>query len=149
MKKSSTHSKTSLFLMEMIFVLLFLSVSSAACIRIFAAAKENQTKAQEWRHIQLLTTSVGEILESSDNAGNNFLSFFPDGIKKGNVIHCYYDKNWNSCSSTQAVYEMVLKSTDSSGQSTLSFYTCSDSALLYTIDLRFPVIRNSEEAKIS
>ena len=30
MKKISAHSKTSLFLMEMIFVLLFLALSSAA-----------------------------------------------------------------------------------------------------------------------
>ena len=66
MKKISAHSKTSLFLMEMIFVLLFLALSSAACIRIFAAAKNNHIQAQEWRHIQTLTTSVGEILEDSD-----------------------------------------------------------------------------------
>ena len=65
MKKISAHSKTSLFLMEMIFVLLFLALSSAACIRIFAAAKNNHIQAQEWRHIQTLTTSVGEILEDS------------------------------------------------------------------------------------
>ena len=43
MKKISAHSKTSLFLMEMIFVLLFLALSSAACIRIFAAAKKSYT----------------------------------------------------------------------------------------------------------
>lgn len=42
MKKISAHSKTSLFLMEMIFVLLFLALSSAACIRIFATAKKSQ-----------------------------------------------------------------------------------------------------------
>ena len=64
MKKISAHSKTSLFLMEMIFVLLFLALSSAACIRLFAAAKKNHIQAQEWRHIQTLTTSVGEILKT-------------------------------------------------------------------------------------
>lgn len=58
MKKISAHSKTSLFLMEMIFVLLFLALSSAACIRIFAAAKNNHIQAQEWRHIQTLLPSV-------------------------------------------------------------------------------------------
>ena len=71
MKKISAHSKTSLFLMEMIFVLLFLALSSAACIRIFAAAKNNHIQAQEWRHIQTLTTSVGEILENSDGTASN------------------------------------------------------------------------------
>ena len=52
MKKISAHSKTSLFLMEMIFVLLFFFFSIAACIRIFAAAKKNHIQAQVWRHIQ-------------------------------------------------------------------------------------------------
>lgn len=79
MKKISAHSKTSLFLMEMIFVLLFLALSSAACIRIFAAAKNNHIQAQEWRHIQTLTTSVGEILEDSDGTAKSFVSLFPDG----------------------------------------------------------------------
>ena len=78
MKKISAHSKTSLFLMEMIFVLLFLALSSAACIRIFAAAKNNHIQAQEWRHIQTLTTSVGEILEDSDGTAKSFVSLFPD-----------------------------------------------------------------------
>ena len=79
MKKISAHSKTSLFLMEMIFVLLFLALSSAACIRIFAAAKKNHIQAQEWRHIQTLTTSVGEILEDSAGTAKSFVSLFPDG----------------------------------------------------------------------
>ena len=86
MKKISAHSKTSLFLMEMIFVLLFLALSSAACIRIFAAAKKNHIQAQEWRHIQTLTTSVGEILENSDGTAKSFVSLFPDGQIQDNLI---------------------------------------------------------------
>ena len=59
MKKISAHSKTSLFLMEMIFVLLFLALSSAACIRIFAAAKKNHVQARlNGSQIQTLTASV-------------------------------------------------------------------------------------------
>lgn len=73
MKKISAHSKTSLFLMEMIFVLLFLALSSAACIRIFAAAKNNHIQAQEWRHIQTLTTSVGEMTEPQKALSHCFL----------------------------------------------------------------------------
>ena len=91
MKKISAHSKTSLFLMEMIFVLLFLALSSAACIRLFAAAKKNHIRAQEWRHIQTLTTSVGEILEDSDGTAKSFVSLFPDGQIQDNLIEWYYD----------------------------------------------------------
>ena len=43
MKKSQHNSSTSLFLMEMILALLFLSLCSAACIQIFAAARKNRS----------------------------------------------------------------------------------------------------------
>ena len=58
MKKTARHSKNSLFLMEMVMVLLFLSLSGAACVRIFATARENRIQTQEWIHIQSLTTST-------------------------------------------------------------------------------------------
>ena len=108
MKKISAHSKTSLFLMEMIFVLLFLALSSAACIRIFAAAKNNHIQAQEWRHIQTLTTSVGEILEDSDGTAKSFVSLFPDGQIQDNLIEWYYDSSWQLCSDSQASYLSLI-----------------------------------------
>ena len=58
MKESRHNSGTSLFLMEMILALLFLSLSSAACIQIFAAARKNRLQAEQWNQIQALTTSV-------------------------------------------------------------------------------------------
>ena len=63
MKKTQHNSGTSLFLMEMILALLFLSLSSAACIQIFAAARKNRIQAEQWNQIQALTTSAGEALE--------------------------------------------------------------------------------------
>lgn len=44
MKESRHNSGTSLFLMEMILALLFLSLSSAACIQIFAAARKTGSR---------------------------------------------------------------------------------------------------------
>ena len=38
MKKITTHSKSGLFLMEMIFVLLFLGLTCGVCVRLFAAS---------------------------------------------------------------------------------------------------------------
>ena len=52
MKKTQHNSGTSLFLMEMILALLFLSLSSAACIQIFAAARKNRIQAEQWNQIQ-------------------------------------------------------------------------------------------------
>lgn len=148
MKKTASHSKTSLFLMEMIFVLLFLALSSTACIRIFAAAKMNHTQAQEWRQIQILTTSVGEILEGSNGTAESFVLLLPDGNIQDNAIEWYYDNLWNSCSSSQASYEMELTLSEASlsRHGTLTFYRCPDHVQIYTIDLAFPDVSTSEEA---
>ena len=148
MKKTASHSKTILFLMEMIFVLLFLALSSTACIRIFAAAKMNHTQAQEWRQIQMLTTSVGEILEGSNGTAESFVLLLPDGNIQGNAIEWYYDNLWNSCSSSQASYEMELTLSEASlsRHGTLTFYRCPDHVQIYTIDLAFPDVSTSEEA---
>lgn len=148
MKKTASHSKTGLFLMEMIFALLFLALSSTACIRIFAAAKMNHMQAQEWRQIQMLTTSVGEILEGSDGTAESFVSLLPEGNIQSNTIEWYYDKSWESCSASQASYEMELTLNEEtfSRQGTLTFYRCPDHVQIYTIDLTFPVVNTSEEA---
>ena len=148
MKKTASHSKTGLFLMEMIFALLFLALSSTACIRIFAAAKMNHTQAQEWRQLQMLTTSVGEIMEGSDGTAESFVSLLPEGNIQSNTIEWYYDKSWESCSASQASYEMELTLNEEtlSRQGTLTFYRCPDHVQIYTIDLVFPVVNTSEEA---
>ncbi len=148
MKKTASHSKTGLFLMEMIFALLFLALSSTACIRIFAAAKMNHTQAQEWRQIQMLTTSVCEILEGSDGTAENFVSLLPEGNIQSNIIEWYYDKTWNLCSASQASYEMELALNEEtlSRQGTLTFYRYPDHTQIYTINLAFPVVNTSEEA---
>mgnify|MGYP000523774976 CR=1 FL=1 len=91
--------------MEMILALLFLSLSSAACIQIFAAARKNRLQAEQWNQIQALTTSVGEILEGTDGTDEQFLSLLPGGIKKNTNLIWYYDRNWQSCSSGEAACE--------------------------------------------
>ena len=65
MKKLITHSKSSLFLIEMILSILILALTCTVCVRIFAAAKTQREEARELNHIQELVTSAGETLEGS------------------------------------------------------------------------------------
>ena len=71
MKKITTHSKSGLFLMEMIFVLLFLGLTCGVCVRLFAASYMARVHAREDSHIQelqirtvfaIILTSTGRIL---------------------------------------------------------------------------------------
>lgn len=147
MKKSRHNSGTSLFLMEMILALLFLSLSSAACIQIFAAARKSRLQAEQWNQIQALTTSVGEVLEGTDGTDEQILSA-SGGIKKDTSLIWYYNRNWQSCSSGEAACEMILETDISSSEKSgeLSFRQLSNGSELYRITLRFPVDDYRREA---
>ena len=140
MKKSQHNSGSSLFLMEMIMVLLFLALSSTACVHIFAAARTNRFKAEQLNRIQALTTSVGEVLEGTDGSADEILSLIPDGVKEESDINWYYDSTWQTCSRDSAAYVMMFTPDASSREKagTLTFRRTSDNTELYQISLRFP-----------
>ena len=76
MKKMTAHSKSSLFLMEMILSILILALTCTACVRIFAAAKTQRQEARELNHIQELATCAGEALEGWDGELSSFSQIF-------------------------------------------------------------------------
>lgn len=81
MKPIQSHSKNSLFLMEMIFVLLFLALSSAACVRIFAAARGTMyrlLKDDRYRRILFLSVRLWkEVTEVQTVLSSIFSEVFP------------------------------------------------------------------------
>lgn len=144
MKQIQSHSKNSLFLMEMIFVLLFLALSSAACIRIFAAAEKNHVHAVESRQIQAHTVSVCEIMEGTDGSPDSFVQYLSGGISDNSSVTWYYDNSWNICDKQEASYQMILELSPSRYEKagTLSFYRMdTDHTLLHSTKLRFPSAR--------
>lgn len=76
MQKLTSHSRSSLFLMEMILSILILALTCTACVRIFAAAKTQRQKARELNHIQELATCAGEVLEGWDGELSSFSQIF-------------------------------------------------------------------------
>lgn len=147
MKKSQHNSGSSLFLMEMIMALLFLALSCAACVQIFAAARTNRLKAEQLNQIQTLTTSVGEVLEGTDGSADEILNLIPDGIQENSTINWYYDSTWQICTQDSAAYVMTFtpdaSSLEKSG--TLTFRRTSDNTELYQISLSFPADDSGKE----
>ena len=144
MKQIHSHSKNSLFLMEMIFVLLFLALSSAACVRIFAAAVGNHVQAVESR--QAHTVSVSEIMEGGDGSTDSFIQYLCGGISDASSVSWYYDSDWNICEKQDASYQMLLELSSSRYEKAgmLSFYRMdADHALLHSTELRFPSIQSA------
>ena len=147
MKKLQHHSGNSLFLMEMILALLFLSLSCAACIQVFAAARSNRLRAQQLNQIQALTTSMGEALEGTDGSNGQILSLLPNGSRKSADLVWYYDAAWQNCEDSESAYEMVFTPATSSQEKSgsLTFYRTTDHKELYQINLSFPAYSEEKE----
>lgn len=151
MQKNTTHSKSGLFLMEMIFVLLFLGLTCAICVKLFAASYTARQSAREKNHIQELTVSAGEILEGTDGTADSFLALLPDGALDGSQLQYYFDRNWQSTSYGEAFYAMTigLSVTDTTKSADISFHRLSGAntgETLYTLTLRYPVTSEKEES---
>ena len=76
MQKLTSHSRSSLFLMEMILSILILALTCTACVRIFAAAKTQRQEARELNHTQELATCAGEALAGWDGELSSFSQIF-------------------------------------------------------------------------
>ena len=151
MQKITTHSKSGLFLMEMIFVLLFLGLACGVCVKLFAASYTARVNAREDSHIQELITSAGEILEGTDGTVQNFLSLMPDGVADQDSICYYFDKQWRNTSQEAAVYKMMVVCSASANVKKVQITfvklrNASEETSLYTQTIRFPILTAKEES---
>ena len=77
------HSKSGLFLIELMICILFFSCTAGICIRFFAKSHELSQKARNLYQAQQEASSMAEILEGDINS----------------LYHryVYYDKDWKQC----------------------------------------------------
>lgn len=147
MRRLNSHSRSSLFLMEMILSLLILVLCCTACIQVFALSRSERKKAREYNHIQTLVTSVGELTEGWDGNTASFLSALPGGICDQNQIQYFYDQNWNLCEKEKASYymELTLDTDNSYKKVLLTVFSMPDTSL-YQTRIQFPLITKKEAA---
>ena len=122
MKKLITHSKSSLFLIEMILSILILALT------------------RELNHIQELVTSAGETLEGWNGQLSSFISIFGQPSKtSGALLQYYYDDSWNPCTENSAEYTMTIQPAASETEKTadINFYN-SQHDNLYQLSVTFP-----------
>ncbi|MDO5136341.1 MAG: hypothetical protein Q4D55_09830 [Eubacteriales bacterium] len=149
MRKLTTHSRSGLFLMEMILSILFLSLSCSVCIRIFFAAHVNQKRAREQNHIQALVTSSGEILEGTDGSPEAFLRVLPGGEKKGSSLFYHYNRSWEPCTSDKFFYRLEIRfSPEPSLKKAKLLFSDREDSRLYDLSLQFwdPSVKKEEQA---
>ncbi|HKM20823.1 MAG TPA: hypothetical protein VJZ01_02135 [Lachnospiraceae bacterium] len=107
-------SKSSLFLMEMIVTILFFSIASAICVRLFAESHILSKQADELNMAVAVSQSFVEVVRGTDGSMDALLEQFPNAERINNdVLEQYYDTDYNECTIEEACYvaEITLSNT--------------------------------------
>lgn len=139
-------SRASLFLIELILAILFFSLGSAVCVRIFAQAALVSRSAADLSFASSQVSSAASVLRFSDDPAQCADSFFPGSRADESSFSVFYDSDRTLCSEEYAVYTMEVSYSISGGFGT--GYICmtgSEGEVLYDLELSYPA-EHSEEA---
>ena len=95
--------RSSLFLMELIIAILFFSLASTVCVRIFVKSHTLEEESIQLNHAVSAATSVAEIFRNQENPFEILKSQYPDGIKNNNYYQIFYDEDWSLCDKNEAL----------------------------------------------
>ncbi len=107
------HSRSSLFLMEMIIAILFFSLTSAVCIQLFTRSHLLSTQTVNQNHAVIQAQNLAESylsLEGDMAAIQNLFS--PSELTDDNTLCLALDADWELCSmADSACFLAELKNT--------------------------------------
>ena len=99
--------RSSLFLMELIIAILFFSLASTVCVRIFVKSHTLEQESIQLNHAISAASSVAEIFRNQDNPFEILEKQYPDGIENDNHYQFFYDEGWSLCNRNEAIYTVI------------------------------------------
>ena len=108
MKKSS-KSRSSLFLMELIVAILFFSLVSAVCLKLFT---KSHTMGVQTSELNLAVSQAGnaaELLKSRDGSMALLAAEYENATQEEHSLQIYYDKDFSPCTESEAAYCMSVR----------------------------------------
>ena len=106
--KHRLQRRSNLFLMEVILAILFFSIASAVCIRLFAQAHIQSEQAAALNQSVLAASGAAEALEICDGTPDSLTAVFPGSQAEGDTLHVYYDGSWSCCAAADAAWQMDI-----------------------------------------
>lgn len=121
-KTNKSHS--SLFLIELMIVLVFFALASTVCIQLFVQSHLLSQSTAEQNEAILLAESMAEEFRAADG-----------DISEKEV---YYDENWSVCSREEASYarEVTVRTEDHMKIADISVYSGDSQSPIYTLEVK-------------
>lgn len=106
------HSKSALFLMELIVALLFFALASTVCIRLFAKAHLLSEQTVNENHAIVHAQNLAEGFLATEGDIMQMKALFPNAASTSpeNDILLLFDEEWNFCDAANACYSAHLTS---------------------------------------
>ncbi len=113
MKKQMTHSRSSIFLMEIMIAILFFSLVSAVCLQIFVRSHSLSRETSSLNMSVSLCSSVAEIIKSAEDPGDAMETLkdeYPLSSIDNNMALLTYSKDWEPCGEEDAdrMYQVLV-----------------------------------------
>lgn len=136
MNKNLPKSKTALFLMELIIVILFFSLASAVCMQLFARSHLIGKETRELNHAVAIAQSYAEVMRGTDGSMESILSAFPDAIAEDNYFEVFYDEQFQVCDPDNAAYvsDVTIRPIGAIQNMEIRFVRLSDYYEVYTLE---------------
>lgn len=106
---NQTHSKNSLFLMEILLNILLFSVLLVVGLQFFGKTHTLTAKTRELHQAVTSCTNVASVFETGDGTLADILTIYPYGVNLDDKIIIYLDRNFNDCKKGQAKYYITAK----------------------------------------
>lgn len=132
--KPYRHSKSSLFMLELMLNILFFSILVTFCLQMFVKANQISERTLVLHQAVTVCTSMAEICQGTSSAEELLLRLFPDAQKAESSILFFYDESFSPCSEEHACYQAAyLPATDALKTASISFTKFGEEIPIYSL----------------
>lgn len=135
MRKRYT-SKSTLFLMELVVVLLFFSLCAAICVSVFGSAQQMARDSHNLSDSVVAARNAASCYKSADGDIQQAVTMLDGQWDDQNGI-VYYDKQWQPVSQKDSIsYYVQLKLLAQAGEAEISVYEMEEDAPIFTLPVK-------------
>ena len=103
------RSRSTLFLMEQLIVIMFFSIFAAVCVNIFFESYKITAESKDKNGAVIIAESVSETFKATNgDAFETARVLEGDFIQDTEAFIVYYDKQWRNCTEDEAEYMLIF-----------------------------------------